>query len=193
MMPEWVGLMLDMLLLLFLATAIFFGWRLSLSLNVFRKSRKDLDRLMQDLSRNIEKAELSIASLKSATRDAARDLQGSVNEARALSAELQLMTQSGDNLASRLERTVERTRDPKDRGVQKPMPAMRAPAVPEQKKPVPQPQSSFAIRDPDYDMGHDEPEPAMAEENSGGGFQTKAERELYAALQRSAKNRTGGF
>ena len=187
-MPEWVGTALDILVLIFLAAAIFFGWRLSVSLEVFRKTRKDLDRLMQDLSRNIEKAENSIGNLKSVARDATRDLRGTVNEARALSEELQLMTQSGDSLASRLERSTGRSTQKEDSPK-----SVRLEPKPEQRNVAPPP-PSFLIRDPDYyDTGRDDREPAMVDEGDGGGFRTKAERDLYAAIQKSSKNRTGGF
>lgn len=179
MSMEVIGLVLDGLMLIFLAATIFVAWRLSDSLTVFRKTRKEMDGLVIELSRNIEKAELAITGLKGATRDSGRDLQKLVSEARALSDELQLMTESGDNLASRLERLAERNRDIAERIERSGGAAAGAPTrqpgiqrVQEEKRAALGP--AFAIRDRDADASDDE--------TIDDGFQTRAERELFAAL-----------
>lgn len=187
-----LGLVLDGLVLLLLAATIFVAWRLSQSMNAFRKGRKELESLIADLSRNIDKAELAITGLKSASRDAGSDLQVLVREARALSDELQLMTEAGDNIASRLERLAERNRDIAERiektaATPPEMAAQVALKRVQEHKSVPT-GMSFAIRDRDVEEGIEtEPDDWLAD-----APHSKAERELMAALQKSGKAKTGG-
>lgn len=193
---ELIGLVLDGLVLVFLAATIFVAWKLSDSINVFRKTRKDMEKLVTDLSRNVEKAELAITGLKSSTRDTGRDLQSVLAEARALSDELQLMTESGDNLASRLERLAERNRDIAERieragGATAGVPIRQAPLqrVQEDKRVPTGP--SFAIRDRDAGAKTSVMD-EVEDDVDLDAFQTKAERELFAALNKNNKPRTGG-
>lgn len=192
---EIVGLVMDFLLLLFLAAMMFFAWSLSKNINVFRKSRKELDKLVQDLSRQIEKADIAVAGLKNSARDAGRGLQDLVNEAKALSEELQIMTESGDNLAGRLERLAERNRDIAERieraggsaagfsvkepVLQRPLEEKRVPTGP-----------SFAIRDREIESGEFDPE--IDDPVETDGVHSRAERELLEALKKSGKSRAGG-
>lgn len=190
---EILALVLDGLVMLLLAATIFIAWRLSENLNAFRKGRKDLDKLIQDLSRNIEKAELSITGLKNASRNAGKDLQVLVNEARTLSDELQLMTEAGDNIASRLERLAERNREIAER-IEKSGGSAPAQITQVQLRRVQENKSvptgpSFAIRD--HEMERDLEEDAD-EWPSGDPLHSKAERELFEALRKSGKAKTGG-
>ncbi|HEY8189633.1 MAG TPA: DUF6468 domain-containing protein [Micavibrio sp.] len=194
MNTEIIGLVLDGLVLTLLAATIFIAWWLSENINAFRKGRKDLDKLVQDLSRNIDKAELAITGMKSATRDAGKDLQGLVNEARALSEELQLMTASGDNLASRLERLAERNRDIAERveraggssmGLSSPQSALKR--VQEDRSVPTGP--FFAIRDKDFGTKAEPEDEETAEEwSSPDSLHSKAERELRDAVRKSKPN-----
>jgi len=196
---EAINLILDALILIFLAITMVVAWRLSDSISLFRKTRKDMDRLVQDLARNIDKAELAITGLKSSTRDSGRDLQQLVAEARALSDELQLMTESGDNLASRLERLAERNRDIVERiekaggaGVGVPTKQSPLPRIQEDKRVPTGP--SFAIRDRDADQKNVGSLPDILEEEDEdlGGFQSRAERELFAAITKGVRGKSGG-
>lgn len=187
-----LNLVMDILLLLFLAGTMFFAWHLSRSLNAFRKGRKDLDRLVQDLARHIDTAERSIAGMKNTAKDSGKGLQSLIEQTKALSDELQLMTESGDNLASRLERLAERNRDIADRieraggaapsGLSTKEPALQR--VQESKRMPTGP--SFAIRDREYDT--DEKEDDLAYADGDDDFSTKAERELFEALTKGRSN-----
>lgn len=193
MSGEILGLIMDFMLLLFLAATMFFAWNLSKSINAFRKNRKELDKLIQDLSRQIERADSAVIGLKSAAREAGRGLQDMINEARSLSEELQLMTHSGDNLAGRLERIAERNRDIAERLEQL---GGTSAGLPVREAPLPRPQEqkraatgpSFAIRDHDIERGDHDLEPAFQSEDSGD---SKAERDLIAALKKGVF-RAGG-
>ena len=190
---ELLGLILDGVVMLLLAATIFIAWRLSENLNAFRKGRKDLDKLIQDLSRNVEKAELSITGLKNASRDAGKDLQILVNDARTLSDELQLMTEAGDNIASRLERLAERNRDIAERIEKSGGPAVPAQSSQVNLKRVQESKSvpvgpSFAIRDREIESNLEEDD----EWPTNDPLHSKAERELFEALRKSGKAKTGG-
>ncbi len=195
-MNDLVSLIMDFLVLLFLAATMFFAWNLSRNINVFRKSRKDLDKLVQDLSQQIERADHAVTGMKNAARDGGKGLQELIAEARNLSEELQLMTESGDNLAGRLERLAERNRELAERfekngGVAAGL-STREPALPrpQEKKRAPI-GPSFAIRDREVETGvkdpvfddEDDDVPAMA------GNHSKAERELMDALRKNTKGR----
>lgn len=194
---EVVGLILDGLVLLFLAATIFFAIRLTASINTFRKGRKELEKLVGDLSRNIEKADLSIMGLKNSAKDAGRDLQSLLNEAKALSDELQIMTNAGDNLASRLERLAERNRETIERiekTAKPPAPSGLATSdlrrVQESKRAMTGP--AFAIRDKEYESGEDESDFSVEDDlpDDGQGH-SKAERELLEAIRKSTKTKGG--
>lgn len=195
---EVLGLVMDLLLLLFLAATMFIGWRLTKSINIFRKSRKELDKLVQDLSRQIERADGAVMGLKNTAREAGQGLQGLIGESRALSEELQLMTQSGDALAMRLERLAERNREIAERieraGVSAPA-QMPQPREERSTAPAAAPLSGFAIRDREIEFGddadEDEDERIFAGDDDNDGH-SRAERELMAALKRNAKTRAGG-
>lgn len=184
-----VALVMDGLVLLFLSATMVFAWRLSANIKVFRNSRKEMERLLQDLSRQIEKAERATHGMNNSAKGAGKDLQDVIDEARRLSEELQLMTESGDNLASRLERLAERNRDAAERietrggktaGISIKEPAL--PRVQESKRAPIGP--SFAIRDRDLDDKRDAATKADAEMDDDF---SRAERELMAALKMGSK------
>ncbi len=163
MSESLLGIILDGLVLLFLGATIVFAARLSLHLRNFRESRKDLERLIGDLSTQIVKAEKSIETLKSSARDVSRDLQQQLDEARAMGNDLEIMTRGADNMADRLDKAADRHRN---------APVAESAPVRHVRKPTPEEFPGFAIRDPEVEHGH-------AEEGEG----SLAERELMAALQ----------
>ena len=178
---------MDVLLLLFLAATIFVGWRLTNSINVFRKSRKELDRLIQDLSRQIERADTAVAGLKNSARESGQNLQSIINDARALSEELQLMTRSGDNLATRLDRLSDRSREVAAQAerVAAPQPSAPAPAS----APV---SGGFAIRDREVEADDDEEDARIFAIDDDESGHSRAERELMDALKKGSRARAGG-
>jgi chromosome segregation ATPase len=181
-----LGLIMDGLLLLFLAGTMVFVFRLSKNIKAFRQSRGELDKLVKDLGSHIEKADRAITGLKNSAKDAGKDLQSLIDQSRALSDELQMMTESGDNLAGRLERLAERNRDIADRiekaggktpsGLSTREPAMKR--MQEEKRVPTGP--SFAIRDREVE---NKEEVSVFEDDEF----SKAERELMAALRMGKK------
>lgn len=143
-----------------------------------------MDKLLQDLSRQIDHAEQAIDTLQKHARNTGKDLQGAVDDAIHIKDELQIMTEYGDKLAVRLEKALEKrsghaggasrssgdeatetadeNNQPPDRGAKKNM---------------------FAIRDIDYDRG--ETESLDFDETDEDSFSSEAEKELYNALKKS--------
>ncbi|MFN3827069.1 MAG: DUF6468 domain-containing protein [Micavibrio sp.] len=161
-----LGMMLDGLVLLFLAATIFFAVRLSVHLRQFREGRKDLEKLVGDLGSQIAKAEKSIETLKDSARDASRSLQQQLDEARAVADDLEIMTRGANNIADRLDRSAER-----HRGSTSPVQENES-ARGSRKESDGFP--GFAIRDAEAER---------QDRLSGDGAGSVAERELMEALQ----------
>lgn len=166
-----LGLVLDGIILLLLAGTIFFAGRLSLHLRDFRSNRAGMEKLVATLAEQITQAERAIAGMREAAREGGRDLQERINEARALTEELQFMNETGNNLAGRLEKAATSGERPS-------VPAIRGG---ERDATVVPPRSGFSIRDPDH--GADDDDLSFDGDDDDTGLQSRAERELFAALQ----------
>lgn len=105
------GLILDGVILVFLAVTIFYASRLTIFLKNFRQSRSTVEKLIKDLSNAIDKAELAIHDMHENSRNAENNLQSIVSEASFLSDELRFINETGDNLADRLQKLAEKNRE----------------------------------------------------------------------------------
>lgn len=162
-----LSIILDGLVLVLLTVTIVFAARLSLHLRDFRQSREGMDRVLRELADNIIRAERAVQGMRETAKDSGRDLQERINEARSLLDELDIMAQSGNSLAKRLEKTADRGRKPR------PAPAAQADTLP-----------SFMIRDPDLDPPPEAGEPVQDFiDDETGALQSRAERELFEALR----------
>lgn len=170
MTQDVLGLIMDGLLLCFLGVAAYFAAKLSRQLQVFRKSRAELEKLVSDLTGSIAQAERSIDGLRRAAQKAGLDLQDEINDARGLLDELQIIVEAGEGIAARLEKNTARPRrhnrsdpvyrnDPvrprfDDDDDADNAPAARTPVRP---SPPPRPESDgsgmFTIRDPEFEGG----------------------------------------
>lgn len=206
---ELVPLFMDGLVLIFLGITVFFAAKLSLQLKAFRESRDGLKSLIADLSGQINQAEMAITGLRESARESGRDLQELISEASALKDEMELIYDSSNRLAERLEniparREAVRQRPPYDipdmdeeddeigfdpRPQRTPSPKER-PA--EQKPEARSPLSPFSIRDPEFDRDDAEGADAMPEDDELDQFQSRAERELFEALQGKKKVESAG-
>jgi hypothetical protein len=167
-------LALDIIILCLLAATIFFAARLSLHLKAFRSNRAALDGIIKELAEQIAQAERAVMGMREAAREGGRDLQERINAARALAEELQFMNETGNNLAGRLEKAATG--------------GSRAPAADMfDGEGEPAARGGFAIRDPDFDgEGDVEEEDALffeSDDDRTDELQSRAERELFAALQ----------
>ena len=163
MSEGFLGLVLDGLVLLFLGATIVYAARLSRHLKNFRDGRKDLEKLIGDLSTQIMKAENSIEELKTSARNISRELQSQLDEARAMGDDLEIMTRGANNMADRLDKAADRHRNMNEPATQ---------PVRNVRKPTPDEFPGFAIRDHEAEQGFDD-------EAEG----SLAERELLEALQ----------
>lgn len=201
------SLFLDSVILVLLVATIIYSARLSLYLKRFRDSKSDLESIVTDLSRQIEKADKAIRGMHEAAEDGGNDLQKRMDRANAMFDELQMIVEAGDALATRLEKLAVRNDSSLEDAATKSKPKqkrsaksddydervktiMRGVDQKEEDGGADMPSSFFSIRDPDIERG----------EEAGGGFSlsdedsellSDAERDLYEAIQ-SKKSRAGG-
>jgi hypothetical protein len=193
-----LSLILDVVVLVLLGLTIVYAARLSLQLRRLRDSRSDLDKIVRDLVKNVDRADRAIAGLKEAARDSGVELQDAIDKALAISDELQLITDSGDRLASRLEALVDSARPTLNKGAAAAAPAakpaetqasyaqhLRKLDAAEEKAA----KTNFAIRDPDAERGIDplQDKVALEDDGSGQGLYSEAERDLFRAMKGKAR------
>ena len=162
MSENLLGIILDGLVLVFMGATIVFAARLSSHLRHFRESRKDLEKLIGDLTTQIVKAERSIETLKTSARDVSRDLQQQLDDAHAMGDDLEIMTRGANNMADRLDKAADRNRGSAEQH-----------SAPQRSKPTRDEFPGFAIRDTEIE------EESVSSDPEG----SLAERELMEALQ----------
>ncbi len=174
-----LNLVLDIAVLLALGGTVFYAVKLSRHIQVFRDSRRDMDKLLKDLSGNIDEAIRAIEGLKVAGNKSGKDLQKIINDSRAMADELQIMNEMGDKLAARLENLTGKANRSEYAPAEKREFAPQLVRHPE--KP------SFFIQDRDMgtDAGMDDLD--MPEE-----LQSQAEKDLMEALRRNRKETARG-
>ncbi len=181
-------LILNILILVLLAATVFFAARLSVQLDVFRKGRKDFENILNNISKSVNAAENAIQGMRAVASEEGTNLQKVIDRGRSLSDELQLIHDAGDALAERLEKLAGRTRavaeeldDMRLTNVGK-IQATKAASVPETEN-----IRGFMIRDPDIEREEDTD---IGEDILEDQFLSKAERDLYAALNKQNKKRS---
>ena len=165
-----LGVLLDLLVLICLGVTIYYARRLSVSLNVFRQTRKEFDGVMRQLSKNIDDAYEAVEGLKKATRDSGVNLQKSLTDSRAIATDLDILIQAANKAAQKLENANQSGRGGHQATYE-------------------EDDGAFAIFDREIedeetsidDVGHESPMPS-------GNFQSQAERELFEALQKTQKS-----
>ncbi len=216
-MSNALGLFFDGLITILLCLMIFYAMKLSVLLRVFRDSRNEFGKLLDDLSRNIQKAEGAIAGLKDAVRKSGGALDDVMLDSRRMADELRLMNEAGDNLANRLESLAERGREASAgrspmnglyeaaRELEEQAAARREQAMPKTRAPSKPParsEGAFAIQDRDFDEdeeleadeddGFEDDHDDMPESAEAGTMLSKAERDLYEALQKTKSRGKSG-
>lgn len=193
-----ISFVFDILITGLLGATIFFAVKLSRHLDTFRSNRADMENLIRELSNQITRAQEGISVLDELATSRGDELRSIISKARGLSEELQLMTESGNSLATRLENMAVRNRELVDEmdvralGMVYPgsksqasssseVPPLRAarPARYEETlnraKTESAADSIFSIRDPDFEDD---------ESAADDGFSSQAERDLAEALAR---------
>lgn len=103
-----IAAIIDIVILLFLGVTIFYAWRLSTYMKIFRDSRKEMESLFLRLDADITRAEKSVLGMRNAAESAGMKLNETIKESKFLADELKFMNEAGDNLATRLEKLAER-------------------------------------------------------------------------------------
>lgn len=194
------GLMLglDIVIIVMLGATIFYAVRLGKHLSIFRANRSEMERLIRELSSQITRAQEGITTLDDISSTQGEHLRQMVAKAQGLCDELEIMTESGNSLAERLEKLASKNRAIADdlgqsalstvypgqkfesqkserqaeRQAEKPRFEDSLPRASKERV-IPSLEPSFAIRDPDYEEeGSDDNE-----------FMSKAERDLASALK----------
>ena len=172
-----LGLILDVMVLVFLGVTIYYAMKLSRSLNSFRSYRQDFEKLLDELTRNIVEAQRAIHNLKITSGDAGKNLEKTIRESRLLADELQIMNESGHSLAKRLEGGIDKNR--------RSAPEETASA---KSRRNPEAMPSFSIQDREFGDDSDTESHDWTSDDFPEHLQSQAERELYSALQKSKKS-----
>ncbi len=98
-----LGLIIDVVILLFLAATIFYAMRLSSQLKILKDSKAELENLVSNLAINITRAQEAIREMHDVADDSGAQLHGLLKKAQGISEELEIITEAGDSLANRLE------------------------------------------------------------------------------------------
>ncbi len=109
-MSPMISLIFDIFILIAFGVTIYYCMRLSKQFNEMQANRKVFETLIQSLNVASARAEAVIRSLKESVTNSGDTLQEKMGRARALSEELEIMIQAGDNIANRLQATAEKGR-----------------------------------------------------------------------------------
>ena len=191
-MSSGFSLIVDIGMLALLAATVYLAFRLNINLKHFRESRSEMEGLVNRLTGNIDKAERAIQGMQNAARNAGKELDEIISDAKALADELKFMNETGNNLADRLEKLADRNRALTDKieaagGVAQ----ISSPSKPQPIR-LDEGVRGFAIHDREFEEGFADDEDDGFEDLSDddfGGLQSQAERELFEALQKGKPRR----
>jgi hypothetical protein len=99
--------LLDLLMVGLLIATIFYAVSLQRSLSRLRDGKAELASLLEGLSESVARAEISITGMKAAAGEYDASLAQRIGTARALVDELQVINETANNLATRIERAVQ--------------------------------------------------------------------------------------
>lgn len=108
----WISLIFDSVIALLLGVTIFYCYLVNRRLSALRSGKDELKQVIEDLTVATTSAQMGIEKLKEAGKEVVITLEDDVRKGRALSDELSLMIEAGNNLADRLEGGRERSARP---------------------------------------------------------------------------------
>tara|TARA_B100001750_G_C15511864_1_gene604233 strand:+ start:1650 stop:2273 length:624 start_codon:yes stop_codon:yes gene_type:complete len=200
-----LGMMLDIVILVLLLATIIYAVRLTAYLKKFKDSRSDLEGVIKDLSVHVNKAEKAMADLNDAVDISSHDLKDRMNSANKMFDELEMVIQTGDALANRLESLAVRNRkiieggegdvaDLMRHNLQKlPSYETRLENIVKTVDAVEEPEGAarpvFSIRDPEIERGEPSLDAGFTMEDDD--ILSDAERDLYEALKNNKKTSKG--
>ncbi|MBX2834392.1 MAG: hypothetical protein KTR28_05420 [Micavibrio sp.] len=192
MTSQLLSLIMDVAVLLALAGTIYYALRLSRALENFKGQREQMQRTILELSSQVDSAQNAIKSLKKASDNAANDLDDVLHDSRRMAEELKIINESGNSLANRLEKLAAKTSNQ--------APAFREKILDDNEPEIKRPKKevkkekdapSFFIQDTDFlerDGGLDED----GSDIDNGAFASRAEKELFDALQKNKQEKGTG-
>jgi len=95
---------LDILIIILIAIMITYSVLLNIKLKAFRNTQNEMASLIGQLNAAITRAQSSVEALKNAAVTEETRLEELIKNARLMADELEIITQSGSNLADRIER-----------------------------------------------------------------------------------------
>ncbi len=101
-MTSLIGFVLDIVLIGFLIAGISYAIKLTQQLADMRAQRADMERFVANFSATVERAEAGIRGLKSVSRSSGDDLERLIEKGQSLRDELHFLTESADQIATRL-------------------------------------------------------------------------------------------
>ncbi len=110
MTSEYLSVLMDIVVLVFLGATIFYVLRLSSTLNAFKAQRREFDNVITNMISSIDQAERTVSSLKQTGAREVAELEKLVNESRLLADELAIINQASESMANRLEAVAEKNR-----------------------------------------------------------------------------------
>ena len=195
---EHMNLILDGIILVFLAGTIFYAMKLSGHLKAFRDTRAELDQLIGSLTTQIAKAEKSVTVMKDTAQSSGEALQKHIREAKMLSDELDMMIQAGNNMADRMEKAAMRGKgeQPENQSSAPSLNAMADEVDQALRGSASSGETGFMIHDREYDDDEDLSDsadeqgllPGEGDDTpSPDTFHSRAERELFEAMTSGGK------
>lgn len=184
MTVEILGLALDVLVLIGLGFTIVYAVRLSSSLAGFRAQRDEFMSMIVDLCGHIDQAKNAVDDLRDLSRDSGRVLQDKIDEARSLAQDLQRPPSS----FAKHPQQSKTERPPLEKTPSRPPLPAREPL-----SPPPRAATPFFIHDRDFEFASsstpkpEEEDDFSDDQEDDAAFQSTAERELFAALQKHRK------
>lgn len=105
-MTQWIGLLVDTLLIVVVAAGVVQAIRLIRQLQDLRSSRAEMEKFVRDFNGAVMRAEAGIKALRSAARESGDDLEKLVEKAVLVRDELNFIVESADGVADRLTATA---------------------------------------------------------------------------------------
>jgi uncharacterized protein DUF6468 len=101
-MNPWIGLSLDVTLILLVGVGLVQAARLIRHLEGLRQGRVEMEQFVREFNATVMRAEAGIKGLRQAARDSGDDLEKLVEKALLIRDELHFIVESADQVASRL-------------------------------------------------------------------------------------------
>lgn len=107
-------MILDIVVIILIVVMISYAVLLNIKLKTFRNTQNEMATMIDQLNNAITKAQSSVAQLKTAAVTEEERLEELIQKSRQIADELEIITQSGSNLADRIEQGL--LPDPKTTG-----------------------------------------------------------------------------